>query len=152
MKNTNVILEIMPEDYYFDTLKPLMDDMYMNCRYDGELTRTLEKLTNDANQYAVTKDYEKLGESFDVILKVITDKGYQKSNLYVRASQEEKNMVQEFNKSVQELLMIIKCTKSEPIIDKLETRQRIGYNSLTGANEILKSETPKQERSRIPNL
>lgn len=143
-------LEIMPEQYYLDTLKPCMDKIYMKCKYDEELLRSIEKATNAANQHAIRKEYAELQEDFLVLYKVLTNAGYINGKVWSKASQSEKDMVQEFVKLMEDFFLILKVTSPEPKQETAQKRERIGYDPNTHQNGNSQYEfTCRQERRRL---
>jgi hypothetical protein len=145
------LLEVMPEDYYSETLKPMLEDIQLTCKFDPELNRTIEKTINIANQQAARKNYPELQAAFDVLAITLTDKHYLKSNLYIKAEQQEKTALKDLVQTIQELVMIIKCTKPEAVSSDETGRQRIGYNSEKKENDTLSKNTTGKLRERVPN-
>ena len=69
-------LEITASDYYFNTMRPYLEQMLAKCRTDPELTRTIEKTMNAADSFCAAKDYAAVSDSFEVLNTAISDKGY----------------------------------------------------------------------------
>ena len=107
-------LEIMPEDYYFDKLKPLLDTMYGKIKFDPVLVSTIEEVVNQANTYAVHKDYDALVESMNPLTLVLLNSKsqYLKTKTYNTASTEEKALVEKLADTLQQLLTICKFSNS----------------------------------------
>ena len=152
-------LEIGAEEFYFDKLRPFMQEMLMHCRTDKELIRTLEKVINAADSFCVKKDYTSVMESFIVLEKAINDKNYF-NGVIRKASEEEKEMIRKLSDKITDLRLIIKC-ESPHQPEKEQPRERLNYQrsefSPVGENmdygthnmKVLSKPNPKE---RIPNV
>lgn len=147
-------LDINAYDFYFNKMRPFLEDVLMKCRTDEELTRTIYKVMNASDSFCQRKQYDLLAESFDVLEVAITDKNYF-NGVMKKAPESEKEMVRELIGKIADLRMIIKCEpKQEP--EEKATKDRIGYSPI-GENEdyshrnmaTLNEPTPKR---RIPNV
>lgn len=154
------LLEISAADFYFDTMRPYLQEMLLKCRTDGELGRTIEKVINSADSFCARKDFNMLAQSFDTLEIGITDKNYF-NGVMKKAPEEERQMVRSLIEKISDLRMIIQCeepqTPNEP-----PKRERIGYressaSSPNGENEDYSTHNmnnlnqPKPGR-RIPNV
>lgn len=149
------LLDVGVQEFYFDKLRPYMQDMLLTCRTDGELTRTLEKVVNASDSFCQAKDYAQLYETYQVLLTGITDKSYFSTGPARKAPEEEKNKIRELVTKINDLFLIIKCEPVE-VAEKETTRERIGY-SPSGENEDymthnMKSLNTPQPKNRIPNV
>ena len=135
LRNNNP-LEIMPEQYYFDKVKPLLDTMYGKIKFDPVLVSTIEEVINKANAHAVHKDYNALVESMNPLSMVLLNSKsqYLKTKIYSTASTEEKNLVEKLAKELQQLLTICQFSKTEQTIKKDKVRPRLGYDEQTKQN------------------
>lgn len=147
--NNKDVLNIMPETFYTDTLKPAMDEVLLKCKYDEELLRTVDKAMNTANSAVARKDYHELAESFDVLVSVLNNSGYLNGKLYAKAKESEKEMIAKMLQNISDLLVIIKFTKPEEK-EEAKPRERIGYDAKTKENKIKEKEAI-ESRPRIPN-
>ena len=138
LTNNSNPLEIMPEDYYFDKVKPLLDEIYGKIKFDPVLVSTVEEVMNKANTYAVHKNYEELSESmYPLSMVLLNSKSqYLKTKIYSTASTEEKDLVEKLAKELQQLLTICKFSKSENTIKEDIIRPRLGYDKDTQQNII----------------
>lgn len=148
-------LDVNTTDYYFNKMRPYLKEMYMKCKTDGELLRTIEKIINAADSFCQAKDYTSVAESFNAIEAVITRDTYFNKAMK-NAPEAEKEMVRGLISKIADLRMIIKC---EPPIEPKEKKevQRIGYQSPIGENEDfathnMKKLTEPKPKQRIPNV
>lgn len=159
-KETKGYLDVSAEDFYFDKVRPLMQTMLLQCKTDGELIRTIEKVINAADSFCVQKDYTNVAESFFTLEVAITDKNYF-NGVMRKAPESEKEMVRDLISKISDLRMIIKCEPPQTPKEK-EVKERLNYepprgNSPIGENKdydihnmkVLTEPNPKQ---RIPNV
>lgn len=153
-------LEVNAQDYYFNTLRPYLEEMYKKCTTDEELGRTIEKLLNEADTACIRKDYAHLAEAFDAIEVGITDKNYF-NGVMKKAPEAEKEMVRGLVEKITDIRTIIKYEpKQEP--QQQAQRERLSYRpgTLTSPNgenvdfgqhnmSVLNKPEPKE---RIPNI
>lgn len=159
-KETSGYLNISAEDFYFNKIRPFMQEMLMKCRTDGELIRTLEKVINSADSFCVQKDYAKVMDSFVTLETAITDKNYF-NNAMKKAPEAEKEMVRELIAKISDLRIIIKCEPPYTPAEK-KTKDRLNYrapqaNSPVGENEDyythnMKKLNESSPKTRIPNV
>jgi hypothetical protein len=123
-------MEIMPEQYYFDKVKPLLDEMFGKIKFDPVLVSTIEEVINKANAHAVHKEYEEFVEDFNPLTMVLLDSKsqYLKTKIYTTASAEEKTLVEKLSNEIQQLITICKFSKTEKIDKKEKVRPRLGYD------------------------
>ena len=155
LENKDSMLEISTNEFYFEKVRPFMQDMLLKCKTDGELIRTLEKVMNAADSFCIKKDYESFMSSFDTLETAITDKNYF-NGVMRKAPETEKEMVRKLIEYITDLHMLVKCEK--PIETKEESaKDRLNYDkSPIGDNKdyakhnmkILNEPNPKE---RIPN-
>lgn len=153
----NSPLEIPASDYYFNKLRPYLEDMYKTCTTDEELCRTIMKSINTADSACVRKDYEAMAAAFDTLYIGITDKNYF-NGVMKKASEEEKKLVRGLPEKIVDIRTIVKYEeKKEPEQDI--KRERLGYNDSSPNGENLDfgshnmSELNKCEpKQRIPNV
>lgn len=151
LMNTNP-LEIMPEQYYFDKVKPLLDEMFGKIKFDPVLVSTVEEVINKANTYAVHKDYENLVESMNPLTMVLLNSKsqYLKTKIYSTASTEEKALVERLANELQQLLTICQFSKSEKTVKEDKIRPRLGYDEETKQNIISQDELQAGKRLEKP--
>lgn len=146
-------LEITAYDYYFNTMRPYLEQMLATCHTDPELIRTIEKTINAADTFCAAKDYAAVSEAFETLNVGISDKAYF-SNAMKRGTEEEKRMVRDLITKISDMRMIIQC---EPPVDPVtpKIRERLNYSPI-GENQDFNSHnmkslnTPNPKR-RIPN-
>ena len=148
-------LDISAKEFYFSKVKPFMDDMALKCKTDKELLRTIDKVTNAANSFAVRDDWQNVSESFDVLQTAITDNSYF-NGVMKKAPESEKEMVRELIKKIAELKMIIKCENIEEKHEENKVRKRLNY-SPNGENKDyaihnMENLSKANPRERIPNV
>lgn len=145
-------LEIMPEDYYFDKVKPLLDEMFGKIKYDPVLVSTIEEVTNKANAHAVHKDYEALAEDMNPLTMVLLNSKsqYLKTKIYSTASTEEKALVEKLANELQQLLTICQFSKPELTVKEDKVRPRLGYDEETKQNIIDPAELQAGKRIEKP--
>lgn len=153
-------LDVTASQYYFDTLKPYMKDMYMKCTTDEELGRTLEKVMNKADSCVVASEYADASEAFDQLYEAITDKTYFTGTVMQKAAEEEKKLIRGLAEKIVDFRMIVKC---EQPVEKEEkkARDRIGYREGTESSPIgenedfsthnMESLNKCEPKGRIPN-
>ena len=144
-------LEIMPEDFYFDTLRKDFIEVLSKVKFDPILVKTVEEVMNRADITSANKKYSSLSENLQPLLIALLSKNYQKSMDFIRADEEEKDIVRNLTKNVQDLLTIIKCTKEPENKEKSLSRERLNYDSTKKENVILES-NDIQLKERIPNI
>lgn len=158
-KEAKGYLEIGVDEFYFDKMRPYLQEVLMKCRTDKELMRTIEKVINAADSFCVDKNYQDFMESFNVLDKAITDKNYF-NGVIKKASEEEREMIRTLISKIADLRLIVKC---EPPYQKKEqqTKERLNYSSsdsspigenkdyLTRNMKTLNKPSPKE---RIPNV
>lgn len=156
----NSPLEISASDFYFDNMRPYLQEMLAKCRTDGELLRTIEKTVNASDSYCQAKNYKMVAESFDVLERGITDKNYF-NGVMKRATEEERQMVRDLITKISDLRMIIQCEEPVETVPPA-TRGRLNYKppapgSPIGENEDyavrnMKSLNQSNPKRRIPNV
>lgn len=152
-------LDISADKFYFDKVRPFMQEMLLKCKTDGELLRTLEKVINAADSFCIQKNYAMVAESFDTLEIAITDRNYF-NGVMRKAPEAEREMVRELAVKISDLRMIIKC---EPPYQPKEakTRDRLNYQPPQGKSPIgenedylthnMKTLNEANPKPRIPN-
>ena len=145
-------LEIMPEQYYFDKIKPLLDTMYGKIKFDPVLVSTIEEVINQANTHAVHKDYDALVESMNPLTLVLLNSKsqYLKTKTYNTASAEEKDLVEKLANELQQLLTICKFSKTEVAVKENKIRPRLGYDEEKKQNKVDPDELQAGKRLETP--
>ena len=159
-RDTKGLLNISASEFYFEKIRPYMQDMLLKCKTDKELIRTIEKVVNSADSFCVQGNYEMVAESFDILQKAVTDKSYF-NGVMSKAPEAEKEMVRELIAKISDLRMIIKC-EAPYVPEEKKIKERLNYeapksNSPIGENKdfdthnmkVLNEPNPKQ---RIPNV
>lgn len=144
-------LQIMPEDFYYDTLRVDLMNVLAKVEFDVVLKLTVEEVINKADGASVNKNYEQLAEDLQPLATALLSKNYQRSDEFIRADEEEKTIVRKLTKDVQDLLTIIKCTKEPEKEEKKLSRQRLNYDETKKENIVINSDSVLQ-RERIPNI
>lgn len=158
-KESKGLLDINTNDFYFNTVRPLMEKITLKYKTDRELIRTLEKVINAADTFCIKKDYQNFIESFEVLQAVITSSNYF-YGVMSKATEEEKQAVRDLISKLDDLSMIVQC--EDPYVpEEKKTRDRLNYrepnqSSPIGENmdyinhnmKILNESNPKK---RIPN-
>lgn len=153
-KDSKGLLEISTSDFYFSKVRPLMKDMLLKCKTDGELLRTLEKVINAADPLCNKGDYQNFIEEFDVLEVAITDRNYF-NGVMKKAPEAEKEMVRELIAKITDLRMLVKCEqtyvpKAKPTKERLNYSP-IGENGDYGTHNMKKLSEPNP-KNRIPNV
>lgn len=154
-------LEISAQEFYFNQIQPFMEEITLKCKTDKELLRTIDKVMNSANSFAIRQDWLNVSESFEVLQKAITDASYF-NGVMKKAPEAEREMVRKLSSKISDLQMLIKCEKTEPIKNENKAKERLNYrtgigNSPIGENEdfvthnMAKLNEPKPKQ-RIPNV
>lgn len=155
------LLEISANDFYFDKVRPHMEDILLTCKDDPELIRTLEKIINAGDSYCVRKEYDLLLTSFDAYTKVVSGPNYF-SRIIKNATEENKNKIRALTVLFSDLTMIIKCEKPAEFVET-EAPERLDYNSPIGgikgdgynnghAEHNMKKLSEPNPKQRIPNV
>lgn len=159
-KGAKGLLDVSTSDFYFNKVRPFIQEMLMKCKTDGELLRTLEKVTNAADSFCNQKDYENFMESFAVLETAITNINYF-NGVMKKAPEVEKEMVRKLIEHINDLHMLVKC--EEPYTpEEKPTKDRLNYEPPRGKSpigenkdydthnmKILNEPNPKK---RIPNI
>ena len=153
-RNRRGILDINTNDYWFEKLRPYIQEMMRTCKTDGELYRTLEKVTNSVDPLCVNKKYDLIPNELEVLNKAINDANYFNGPMK-KAPEEEKNMVRELITKLSDFIMIIKC--EEDVVEEApKIKERIDYspNGENGAylNHNMKELNKPINSKRIPNI
>lgn len=124
------LLEISANDFYFDKVRPHMEDILLTCKDDPELIRTLEKIINAEIHIVFVKNMiccwhhlthtRKLYPALIIFLVLL--KMRPKKN---------KNKIRALTVLFSDLTMIIKCEKPAEFIEA-EAPERLDYNSPIG--------------------
>ena len=150
-KISNNQLSIMPEDFYYNTLRKDFIEVLSKVKFDPVLILTVEETMNKADSSSVNKEYMQLTEDLNSLATALLSKSYQKSDSFIRADDEEKAIVRKLTKDVQDLIVIAKCTKEPEKEEKMLSRKRLNYDTSKKENVI--SEPEKSlKRERIPNI
>lgn len=149
------LLEINTQQFYFDKMRPFLNDILLKCKTDGELIRTIEKVINAADSFCIKKDYINFIESFDVLETSINDKNYFNGAMK-RGTEEEKEMIRNLSQKIADLRLIVKCEKPSEF-KKEESKERLNYDpSPIGENKDyakhnMKTLNQPNPKERIPN-
>lgn len=159
-KDAKGLLDISTSDFYFDKVRPFMQEVLLKCKTDGELIRTLEKVINAADGFCNKKDYESFIESFHTLEVAITDASYF-NGVMRKAPEAEKEMVRQLIEKISDLHMLVKC--EEPYTpEEKKTRDRLNYEPPRGRSPIgenkdfdthnMKTLNEPNPKKRIPNV
>lgn len=153
-------LDISAKDFYFNQVRPHMEEMTLKCRTDKELLKTIDKVINATDSFIIREDWANVAESFEILQIGITDANYF-NGVMKKAPEAEREMVRTLISKIGDLQMLIKCEKGEPIKDESKLKERLNYhkaeNSPIGENEdfaihnMAKLNEPKP-KERIPNV
>ena len=150
--SSNNPLSIMPEDFYHDTLRKDFIEVLSKVKFDPILIATVEEVMNKADSSSVNKKYEQLSEDLQPLAVALLSNNYQKSDSFIRADEEEKNIVRKLMKNIQDLLMIIKCTDEPEREEKKPNRERFNYDTDKKENVVSEFKNSIQQKQRIPNI
>ena len=129
-KEDKGLLDISASEFYFDKVRPHIQDILLTCKTDPELIRTLDKAINAGDSFCARKEYGLLVESFEAFNKVAGNQKYF-SGIIKQASEEEKNKIRKLTELVNDLRIIVQCEKpAQP--KEVEAKDRIDYNSPIG--------------------
>ena len=156
----NSPLQISASDYYFETMRPYLNKMRMECSTDQELLRTIDKVINASDSFCQDGKYNMVADSFDVLEAAINDKNYF-NGVMSKAPETEKELVRGLSAKITDLRMIIQYEpKTEN--EKPKIKERLSYSppsdvSPNGENndysihnmKILNEPHPK---TRLPNV
>lgn len=159
-KESKGYLDISASEFYFNKVRPHIQDMLLTCKTDQELTRTLEKIVNSGDSFCVRKEYQLLVKSFAVFSKVVTSYNYYSGPL--RHTEAERNKIEKLSELVSDLTLIVQCEKQEEPTET-STRERLDYIPPIGgikgegfngghAEHNMKNLTKPIPAKRIPNV
>ena len=153
-------LDISAKDFYFKQIRPYMNEISLKCKTDKELLRTIDKVINATDSFIIREDWANVAESFQTLQIGITDANYF-NGVMKKAPETEREMVRTLISKIEDLQILIKCEKDEPIKEESKLRERLNYkktdNSPIGENEdfaihnMAKLNEPKP-KERIPNV
>lgn len=145
-------LEIMPEQYYFDKIKPLLEEMLGKIKFDPVLVSTIEEVINQANTHAVHKNYDELVNAINPLTMVLLNSKsqYLKTKIYSTASTEEKALVEKLASELQQLLTICQFSKTEKTVKEDKVRPRLGYDEDAKQNKVHPDELQAGKRLDKP--
>lgn len=129
-------LNIMPEKFYTDTLRPDLNEVLAKVKFDPILVKTVEETINKADGNSFKKEYALLKDDLTPLASVILSNNYQHSDGFIRADEPEKQIVRKLAKDMQDMLTIIACTEIPKKEEKPFSRQRIGYDETKKENLI----------------
>ena len=144
-------LNIMPEDFYFDTLRPTLQKVLAVIKFDPILIDTAEEVMNKADGYAVGTKYNSLKTVLTPLSNVVLGKNYYKTDSYIRADEEEKTLVRKLTKDIQDMLTILTCTEEPAEKEGKAPRQRLNYDSTRKENVVQEDYAEVKQKPRIPN-
>ena len=154
------VLDVDTEQYYFDTLRPYIQEMMRTCKTDQELYRTLDKVVNATDSLCARKEFKRIPEEFEVLNIAITDKNYF-NGVMKKAPESEKEMVRTLISKISDFMMIIKC-EPEQASKEEKIKERIDYKlspdgSPNGENGAYYTHNMKElnkpnPKTRIPNV
>lgn len=151
-ESLNDALNIMPEKFYTDTLRPDLQNVLANITFDPVLVKTVEETLNKADANSIKKEYELLKEDLTPLATAILRDSYVRSDDFIRADESEKQIVRKLAKDIQSILTIITCTKSSEKEEKKFSKQRVGYDETRKENLVDNSHKDNIQRRRIPNI
>lgn len=166
----NNLLEVTANDYWFKTLRPLLDDFNGNYHTDIDFNKTISEVINHCSAYIANEQYSEARSYYQPMMNVITSPDYLKKKM-LYASQEEKEAVVEIINKFQDFELILQYEKDKTK-EKPENKERLsysppdpsgdkmGYNTDDLSNRLYKqlrdtvTNEPKQPegtKQRIPN-
>ena len=119
------MLDIDSKQFYWDKLRPLINDYQMKYSSDPELNKTFMKMLNTADSATQNDDIDLVVESMGVFNKAVTDKSYMQRHMKT-ATDEEKQMIEDIFKKVSDLLLIIQ-SEGKRKKKEVETKERLNY-------------------------
>lgn len=153
-------LDISASEFYFNKVRPHIQDMLLTCKTDEELLRTLDKITNAADSFCIRKEYSEMMGTFDVFMKVTSGRNYF-SGVIKNASDEEKEKIRKMIALVNDLSVIVQCEEPEEV-EVAQGKERLDYNSPNGEflnkgyNKSYEEHKQKlnasEPKKRIPNV
>lgn len=162
---TKAPLEIGASDYWFQTLRPYMENMLMTCRTDEELIRTIEKDINTIDSVIVREEYPRIiGEKNDPgvlvpLMNVLSSPQYYTTGPLRHSTEKEKEVVRGLIEKVNDFALILQFEKV-PEKQESKTRERLGYSPTGDGNGFnsdhavrnMASLNKPNPRQRIPNV
>lgn len=145
-------LNIMPEEFYHNTLRKDFIEVLAKIKFDPVLVATVEEVMNKADGSSANKKYTQLTEDLNPLAVALFSKNYQKSDEFIRADDEEKALVRKLITDIQDLLTIATCTEEPKEEKKKSIRERLNYDSSKKENVIKDSNENVTQRKRIPNI
>lgn len=154
-KQQNGVLNINAVKYYFDHLRPALEEFNKKYHTDRELNRTIVEVMNRADSAATARRYRDLEESYANLIEGVQDQSYMTAGPMRYGSDEEKRAVQELIEKFSDLSVILKY-EHEPDEEEHKVKERLNYQppngGIGGYNlDDLSNRGPKTNRERIPN-
>lgn len=125
------MIELLPEDYYVKSVRPLFCNMIQKIKTDYVLKSTLELVVNKCDYSISRKMYKKTIEDMHSITYILLDSNskYFYEDVYVKASKEEQELIEILRDVLQQFVMILKTTEepkqAEAKVEQLDLRN--GY-------------------------
>ena len=131
------VMEITPEQYYSEELRPLLKKALSVIKYDDVFLKTVELALNKADSQSVNLDYDSLKETFSPISYILNNSKsqYMKEKRYLAATEEEKAVVNDISDKISQMFIILKCTpKPEKETGGMPEKQRLRYDETRKEN------------------
>ena len=104
---TSGIMDINSDEYWFNTLRPYMNDILSLNTSDRELNRTIEKIINITDTLMMQNRTKEIPKEFDVLRTVTLDRNYFVNGPMKGAPEEQKKLVKELNGKIDDFMLII---------------------------------------------
>jgi hypothetical protein len=149
------LLEIDANKFYFDKLRPFLQEFNKTYHTDRELNRTIVEVINKVDSALTDKRYRDVEDAYSSLLGGIQNRNYTISGPMRYGSDEEKKAVNSLIEKFNDFSVILKYEKEEDK-EKPKLRDRLNYQppngGIMGYNlDDLSNRGPRENRERIPN-
>lgn len=146
-------MDISAKEYYFQKLRPEIDQFCATYKTDSILLASFEEVMNKTDTQLIKEEYQEVYYgSFQEILKVITSSNYDITGAGRRSSEAERQARKEVITKISIFLGIVRASKkTEPQTE--DNIQRIGWDDNKKENVLpVNSQENEAKRTRIPNI
>ena len=161
-KKDRGVLEVTAMDYYFEKLRPDIEDFNKNYHTDLELNKALLEVINHADSLIAVNRYLDFMEEFDRMLSVVNGKNYLKQHM-ADATSEEKEALSEIKQKIENIRLIIMSDNNPVEEEEKPKRERLNYQEPNGeirghnkddlSNRLYNHDfEADKDKLRIPNI
>ena len=153
------VLNLTAKEYYFGTLRPFLTESMLTLKTDEILLSTIEKSINATDGFIFEENWDDCALSFSVLKDTINDPNYLRRGSIAKASDEEKKILKEISKKIEDFFLLLKCAPPKKPVET-KTKDRIGFKTFsesspngenTDYEHNMTNLTKCNPKKRIPN-